>query len=103
MLAAVGRFPVDFRNPDLTARVAHVTSHSIVDSMPIHVAIEAWNEFFVDHPPVDGCIGEGAMERLVMGHSVLLHYFSKFVDGGLGDAAVRGQLCVWDGVSKVGR
>ena len=38
-----------------------------------------------------------------MGHSVLLHDFSKFVDVGLGDAAVRGHFCVWDGVSEFGR
>ena len=67
------------------------------------MAVESWEEFFVDYPPVDGCFEEGAGEGLVMGHFVLLHVFSKFVDGGLGDAAVRGQFCVWDGVSEVGR
>ena len=83
--------------------MAHATSHNIVDGTPIHVAVEAWEELFINHPPVDGCVGEGAREWLVMGHSVLLHDSSKFVDGGLGDAAVRGQFCVWDGVSEVGR
>ena len=40
---------------------------------------------------------------MVMGHSVFLHDFSKFVDGGLGDAAMRGHFYVWDGVSEVWR
>ena len=102
-MAAVGGFPVNFGNPDPTARVAHVTSHNIVDGTPINVAVEAWEEFFVDHPPVDRCVGEGAREGLVMVHSVLLHDLSKLVDGGLGDAAMRGNFCVWDGVSKVGK
>ena len=102
-MAAVGIFPIDFGNPDPTARVVHATSHNIVDGEPIHVAVEAWEEFFVDHPSVDRCVGKGASEGLVMGHSVLLHDLSKFVDGGLGDAAVRGNFCVWDGVSEVGR
>ena len=80
-----------------------MTPHNIVDGTPIHVDVEAWEEFFVDHPPVDGCVGEGGGEGLVMSHSVLLHDLSKFVDCGLVDAAVRGKFCVWDGVSKVGR
>ena len=103
MLAAIGGFPVNFRNPDPTARVGHATSHNIVDGTPIHVAIEAWEEFIVDQPPVDGYVGESAREGLVMGHSVLLHDLSKFVDDGLGDTAVRGHFYVWDGVSEVGR
>ena len=102
-MAAVAGFPVDFVNPDLTVRVAHATSHNILDGTPIHVAIEAWEELFVNHPPVDGCVGEGAREGLVMGLSVLLRDFSKLVDGGLGDAAVRGHFCVWDCVSEIGR
>ena len=60
MLAAVGRFPVDFRNPDPTGRVAHAISHNIVDCAPIHVAVEAWEEFFVDRPLIDRCVGKGA-------------------------------------------
>ena len=103
MLVAVGGFPVDFGNPDLTARGAHAASQNIVDGTPIHVSIEAWEEFFVDHPPVDRYVGEGTGEGLVMGHSVLLHDLSKFVDGGLVDASMRGNFCVWDGVSEVGR
>ena len=103
MLASVGEFLVDFGNPDPMARVAHATSHNIVDGKPIHVSVEAREEFFVDHPIIDGCVGEGAREGLVMGHSVLLHDFSKFIDGGLGDAAVKGHFCVWDGVIEVGR
>ena len=83
--------------------MGHATSHNIVDGTPIHVAIEAWEEFIVDQPPVDGYVGESAREGLVMGHSVLIHDFSKLVDGGLDDAAVRGHFCVRDGVSKVGR
>ena len=83
--------------------MAHATSHNIVDGTPTHVAIEAWEKFFVYHHLVDGCVREGAREGLVMGHSVLIHDFFKFFDGGLGDAAVRGHFCVWDGVSKVGR
>ena len=82
--------------------MAHATSHNIVDGTPIHVAVEAWEEFLVYHPPVDGRVREGAREGLVMDHSIILHDFSKFVDGGLGDAAVRGNFCVWDGVRKVG-
>ena len=62
MLAAVGRFPVDFGYPDPTARVAHATSHNIVDVTPIHVAVEAWEEFFVNYPPVDRCVEKGARE-----------------------------------------
>ena len=103
MLAAVDGFPVNSGNTDPTAKMAQATSHNIVDGTPIHVAVEAWEEFFVDHPPVDRCVGKGARELLVVGHSVLLHDFSKFVDGGLGDAAMRDNLCVWDGVIKVGR
>ena len=60
MLAAVGGFPVDFGNPDPTVRFAHATSHNIVDGTPIYVAVEAWQELFVDHPPVDRCVGKGA-------------------------------------------
>ena len=83
--------------------MAQATSPNIVDGTPIHVAVEAWEDFVVDQPPVDGCVGEGAREGLVLGLSVLLHDFSKFFDSGLGDAATRGNFCVWDGVSKVGR
>ena len=101
-MAAVGIFPVDFGNTDPTARMAHATSHNIVDGTPIHVAIEAWEEFFVNRHPVDGFVGEGSRKGLVMGHSVLLHDLSKFIDGGLGDASMRGNFCVWDGVRKVG-
>ena len=71
-----------------------------MDGAPIHVAVEAWEEFFVNHPHVEGCVGEGAREGLVMGHSVLLHDLSKFVDGGFGDASVRVHFYVWDGVSE---
>ena len=66
-MAAVGGFPVDFGNLDPMARVAHATSHHIVDVTPIHVAVEAWEKFFVDQPPVDRCVGEG----LVIGHFFL--------------------------------
>ena len=92
MLAAVGGFPVDFVNLYPTLRMAQATYHNIVDGTPIHVDVEAWEEFFADHPPVDGYVGEGAGEGLVMGHSILLHDLSKFVDGGLGDASMRGNL-----------
>ena len=102
-MAAVGGFPVDFGNTDPTARMAQAASQNIVVGTPIHVAVEAWDEFFVNYPPVDGFLGEGAGEGLVMGHSVLLHDFSNFVYGSLGDAAMRGKFCAWDGVSKFGR